>query len=252
MKTNFLFSVLFILGTFILFTTCKKKETVPVSAGIKVHRIQTEVSYNSNNQVTEIAYFDYDQSNNLTEINSDDGSSVKYSYEASKVIAKVYNSNNILTEKITYNLNSQGLASSVIDSSSSGISTQTYNYNGSGYVTSSCLTENTFKDSVQLVISGGNIINLTDTVYFGTMVVSTGKIIYEYFTDKTNTIGEQNYGMSFVGKMNQNLVKTEIQTFGVTPTVINYAYETDSQGRVTKKIILNGGNYSSVSYTYEN
>lgn len=64
-----------------------------------------------------------------------------------------------------------------------------------------------------------------------------GKITYEYYTDKINTIGDENMGMSFRGKQNNCLLKYKIlRNQSVIDTMESNIYEYDSLNRVSKEV----------------
>ena len=70
----------------------------------------------------------------------------------------------------------------------------------------------------------------------------------EFNTDKLNTIGYYNLGISFYGKSNKNLVKKA--TYGTD--FDSYTYEYDSKGRVIKEIVsktTRGTSYTVCTYT---
>lgn len=70
---------------------------------------------------------------------------------------------------------------------------------------------------------------------------------YVYYTDKLNSIGNKNYGQSYLGKSSQNLIKSETINNNIIKT---YTYEYDAHQRVSKQIIVHGTTQTITTYTY--
>ncbi len=107
-----------------------------------------------------------------------------------------------------------------------------------------------------------------DTSNYKTYSINNGNVVYEtsqspistgnyaitsiYFTDKTNTLSNDNYGRSFLGKSTKNLRKAEdwVTPSGNFSQQFFYAY--DAEGRVVKRVTtLNGEDTSDVRiYSY--
>jgi len=148
-----------------------------------------------------------------------------------------YNNNQIIETRESsiyiYTLNSSGYVTLRFDSAygASYSSTVAYTYDASGHRLSAALANST---------SG-----VYFTRYYGwdgdNMTTSTenGSYTYTYLTDKANTIGNANVGMSFYGKDSKNLINTSVNS-GSTTT---YFYDYDSQNRVIR---VNGKD----TYTY--
>jgi hypothetical protein len=92
----------------------------------------------------------------------------------------------------------------------------------------------------------GNVLEVLDG-----NVLKEGTTTYEYYLDKINTIGNDNRGMSFMGKDSKNLVKT-VKYTGTTVNTVNemkrstsdysYTYEFDSKNRVVKSTKASSNN----------
>ncbi|MCC7246346.1 MAG: hypothetical protein IT269_11750, partial [Saprospiraceae bacterium] len=78
---------------------------------------------------------------------------------------------------------------------------------------------------------------------------------YEFDKSTTNTINGENYGFAFFNTPYKNpfLHSIEKDAFGNTIEEINYTYEKDSKGRITKAIwtyVVPAGKKETHSYTY--
>lgn len=73
---------------------------------------------------------------------------------------------------------------------------------------------------------------------------------YHYFTDKQNTIGNQNMGKGWMGTSSVNLVSSIDYKVNGTLTTDTYAYEYDNQNRVTRVTVTKQGAQEQTEYTY--
>jgi hypothetical protein len=192
------------------------------------------------------------------------------SWRIKKVTA--INSNGTFTDDYTYDNKGQ-ITSHTWSYPNIGAGTETYTYNGnivtnvvSGITTTYTLNSNGYaeseiaKDASNAIISStamtydaqGHLAAIDGTSY-GTW--TDGNLTFEnnfngitntYLTDKANTIGNANKGQGFLGKDSKNLID-------VTTTVSGsetFAYEFDSQNRVSKVTTASGGNADVINYTY--
>jgi hypothetical protein len=76
-----------------------------------------------------------------------------------------------------------------------------------------------------------------------------------YYTDKQNTIGDENNGIAFLGKQNNNLYKTIIYNEGsyYPPDSAHYWYKFDSRNRVIMRYLSStlALYVDSTRYTYK-
>lgn len=147
---------------------------------------------------------------------SDHLGSEHYEYTEQAIIVKTYNtsSNGVPVGITTYNLNAQGMVDNIDE-------IEFYTYDADGYLLTSTNASNTTTNTY----SNGNLATKTHT--------SGTKYIYQYYANTTNTIGTQNTGYSCGGKQSANLMSSSTQIAGSDTTTFNFAYEYDSQGRVT-------------------
>ena len=73
-----------------------------------------------------------------------------------------------------------------------------------------------------------------------------------YFEDKLNTIGNENFGLTWLGRSSHNLLKKTTHYSNSDTTVINYLYDFDAQNRVIRKQyqVGNGNIWLEGEYTY--
>jgi len=200
----------------------------------------------------------------LDKIVNSDNSKTTFTYETSKVTVSEFESNGTISSTEIYTLNSKGLA---ISSTSTGkkkksgnmitdrlmlknstSTTATYEYDANGYMTKVTMSDGTTTSSSTLVITDGNPTSGT-----ATSEGFTFNLLFAYFTDKTNTIGQENEGTTFLGKQSKNLLKSATISFIGYSVSSNYVYEYDSKNRVTNQTETDSdGNTHIVSYTFIN
>jgi hypothetical protein len=151
-----------------------------------------------------------------------------------------YYPDRIERNSVVYHLNSAGLATDLDPFFF-------YKYDTAGYC-----TEQT------RVYSGGaskesylyNCYNCSQSLieHFSSLGIGYDTVWNEYYPDKSNTTGNENHGISFLGKQNNALLKSRRMASGF---IENYSYLFDSQSRVTWEIITDGhGNKSYRSFLY--
>lgn len=200
----------------------------------------------------------------LDKIVDNDNFKTTFTYETSKVTVSEFESDGTLSYSEIYTLNSKGLA---ISSTSAGkkkksgnitadrlmlkncaSTTATYEYDANGYMTKVTMSDGSTTSSSTLVITDGNPTSGT-----ATSEGFTFNMLFAYFTDKTNTIGQENEGITFLGKQSKNLLKSATVSFIGYSSSTNYVYEYDSKNRVTKQTETDSdGNSYMTTYTYNN
>ncbi len=212
--------------------------------GVKGTSLIASMTLHNKEGVTTLS-FKYDEKGRLVgevdKKNNADYYSSSIAYEASKYIkTSVYvSSGNKMVS--TGMLNERGLATSVIYKCSidEDSGTDVYEYNSEGFCIHRVMTyKDGDKNEHTYTIGGGNV--LEDKESFQN---NLDYWIYTYYTDKANTIGIENMGVSFSGKQSKNLVKSKTNG-GHTVT---YTYEFDSKNRVTKQLCSEG---SFTEYIY--
>ncbi len=225
----------------ILAAACSKKET-PVYVQChplmpSPHKITEETRYTGIDTV--FAYrnqFFYDASGRLTlELTTQDGhtdTSAWYEYQSGK----------IKTRGADIILNDQGLAVS----SNAGI-IFTWTYSPEGYMTKQVYEYQggTMTDTYTYVCyNQSRIVRLTQTS-ISSKYDTTGNI---YYTDKANTIGNENHGIYFDGKQSNALIKTITRT---NQPSLNLTYVFDGMNRVQWETTRDSlGHVSYRKFTY--
>ncbi|MBP6755084.1 MAG: hypothetical protein KA210_02970 [Bacteroidia bacterium] len=238
-----------------VFVGCKKEETKPTnsSAGNSNTRILSEIEY----------YFD--QSGKVS-----DSTVTTASYDANgRIISQIskYNNNSIYSSSIVYSsLSMMTVNLSYKGSDTSYTNKLLYFLDSKGLITKYC-TEGK-KDTINFYYSpdgflkNNNIDEVVEVVNGN--VVKQGNTTYEYYLDKTNTIGNAYRGINFLGNESKNLVKSEKYTEpnqnGDNYThEYAYVYEFDSKNRVIKSTktstsngVSNTKSKTITKYTYNN
>jgi YD repeat-containing protein len=184
----------------------------------------------------------YDAQNRITSF-STDGQSASYTYNGSKVVIAI--SGDSMNATAEFNLNSMNYpATGKISTVVSGLPitiNYTYTYNADGRCT---------KAKQSLAFFGQEMVTVTDYEYTnGNLTKETSYdeatpeekdvIAYTYLSDKTDSRAlsmSKVFIADFQGKGSTNLIKNSTSTtFDGTVTIINYTYEYDASGKVTKE-----------------
>jgi YD repeat-containing protein len=178
---------------------------------------------------TSAVTYTYDSQHRLTAKNYSDGSVVAYQYNSSTIV-ETESSSMGTNQVVTYGLNNDGYAV-IVD----GVNI--FTYDAQHHVTG--LDDG---DLVTFVYNNGN---LTSETTVGSSVT------YQYLTNKTNTIGQQNYGLTWAGVQSTNLMSSEARVAGGSTVTVTYTYEYDGQNRVTKRTDTHSTGVVEVwEYTY--
>jgi len=234
----------------IIATLCYSFQTSVTVAKPKV-RVKLLTNLISN-QTTE--YF-YDPSGHITRIKSSNGNEISYEYLSGKMILRRYNEIKRGTSFVdTMMLNKNGLVEKII-SSNPAIITQTHEYNKDKN-----LILNTYvypiKDSITFSHNSYEYQNGNEVSNI--LKETTGEIRWitksTYYTDKTNTIGNENLGSDFVGTSSKNPIKSFVSgASGQEMLTTNYNYHYDDKGRIIIKAsyaLKTGKLTDSVAYSY--
>ncbi len=173
--------------------------------------------------------YNYDNNGRIVSMNNTNGYIETYSY-GNDTIQVSRNDNQLLT----YILNSQGFAVKLHTKylPAGNYSTSIFKLDLDGHVITYVGNPGDIN-----VWSGGNLVSRTDSN--GVLLSTT-----TYFTNKSNTIGNVNFGKYFLGKSSVNLQNSNVLSNGGTTV---FTYEFDALNRVTKYSTSNTG---IVSYTY--
>jgi hypothetical protein len=103
------------------------------------------------------------------------------------------------------------------------------------------------QETVTYTISNGNKVGSSDAIIGQTMTSTS-----QFYTDKNNTVGFQNLGITFLGKQDLNLIQSTTDSFSGSPVTHTYTYQYDSGNRVINSTITTPGfSATSTSYTYK-
>ncbi|MGE5109192.1 MAG: hypothetical protein ACM3H8_16760 [Sphingobacteriales bacterium] len=250
---NSSFFLLLCIGISLFVSSCKKDNAATSQPQLfqGVHsRIKTETGSNSSNN-----YF-YDDKGRQIKRTSSYGLRYEYSYTDTSIVLVTYNATSPIDTAI-YKLDTvTGLVTKWTDVYPGSFDTYTYNSNKQ-ILTDQKTTvypnnTNTKSEYRYFYNSSNNLDSIVDNHDIGT--ASSGTYVYhydEYYTDKINTTGNENFGQLFFGKSSNNLLKTYRITnnAGVT-TSYNYDYTFDSQNRVIKEVVTQIGTTTRYETTY--
>ena len=268
---------LIILATFgvLSFSSCSKsKENDEKASNSSVPKIANSTRY-SNGKIDESISPQYDNLGRVIKCTYEDESYATIEYSASSVTIKSYDDKGLNSTEIGQ-LNSKGLVVSASGTEDDGyLYHSTYEYDNNDYLKVSVEGEEsaTYKDTYTVIDWNAAIITEEHTTTTKSLTLghinkpffsnngfrnyipqgvlksastSSSTSNYQFFTDKVNTIGNENYGISFKGK--QNINPTKNITFSSGSTEENYSYEYDNKGRITKQIWDNGACYCVYTY----
>jgi hypothetical protein len=240
----------------VMVSSCKKDKTETPFA-----KIQSVTNYDYEGGLQSNVTYVYDDQGRISNESNSDGSYSTYQYASTSVTKTSYSRYVAMTEKVIYTLNSAGQAISSVDSIySTGSSTITktaqkyfYTYDGAGFLvkttyspsdgtsTNVVTTTNTITASnIATVVYG---YSYTSTTSASNNVSFSDTTVYQFLSDKANTIGPVNFGKNFLGSQNANLpvsgVETSVYNSEVTISQktsqsYKYTYEYNDNGFVSK------------------
>jgi hypothetical protein len=210
--------------------------------------IATEILYNGDGRILRSTSLTYDSKGRLIRFNrnvviqDNEAKSVIYTYSESSILLKhTYATNSIIIGVLS--LNAKGLAVSNVYKKENGEieSSSDVDYDGNGFLIHKKDVEkkSNYECNYSYTIENGNVVKMVSASNSGYSETET----YTYYTDKPNTIGNENHGVFYCGKQSKNLLKSKTNR-GHTDT---YTYEFDSKNRVTKQLCSDG---SYTEYTY--
>jgi len=182
--------------------------------------------------------YTYSPDNKILSMRTSDGTKTTYTYKDKNTISQLRaDSLHGMSINSTIYLNAAGIADSSVASDPSGNYVELYFHDANGFITQSKdmvsgqlynASNSTFKD--------GNEISRVITDSSSRPRVS---LYFDYYTDKTNTVGYENMGMKFLGNDSKNLMKKFVQVLptGDTMRVMNFSYHFDDKGRVIQKAV---------------
>src|ERR1039457_2473758 len=252
------------LTLIILVCSCKKNHDNQTPVNPASSLIKSMIFTDTTEKYMSSMSFQYDSQGKVTQMifdNPPDIDSLKYKYEyySTMVIEKIFYRNNDKCGRTVYYLNSDGLAISETDmgynhnGDSSVAQTVTYKYNTDGYMLEK--KSYLFGDTATWMSSNWQIQNGNNASMSVSLSALGGGSVtenYEYYLNTTNTLGNTNIGMMFLGKSNTNLIKSSV-TNNTPPKSGTYTYTFDSMNRISKEFLRGEGLMTStvnLTYTY--
>lgn len=224
--------LLILLGLMASISGCNKdkEEEIPTTPKIKT------ITFYQNEQQKSQQSFEYDLSGKLIKRSYSNGDWLSYSYNQSAVIENHYISQIQKALPDTLLLNYEGLAIS------EDHGTSTMEYDADGYlIKKNNLTAERYTFLYE--IKNGNRVKgsmIANNDYMTLRVMQTNT----FLPNSTNTTGNENMGIVFLGKQDKQLVSTIEYSQGLP---LNLEYEYDSSNRVSKCKLSDG---TSRVYTY--
>lgn len=239
------------------------------TGAFSMRKIQSLTEY-YNGTLQSVDSFQYDNKWRVIKDIMDDGSYTTYEYSNLKVTVKSFYNDNTLMDIATGFLNANGYATLVTDSSygkkkksgihikksdlmkgvnSSGLS---LTYDNNGYLISTSQIADS-ATATYTILNG----NTTSIIYLMNNNVAKAQFTELFtFNDKSNTIGLENQGISFMGKQNKNLASSytstekDLTNNTTYSTTTQYTYEYDNKGRVTKQTETDSSSSDTYTYVY--
>lgn len=149
---------------------------------------------------------------------------ISYSYQGDTMV--------MLSSGAYYVLNDDGMAEYSNGSPDPIVNNREYDSDGRA------VSEMEYTQNISYAYDGDNLSERHSTSMSFSSVIQ-----YTYYTDKENTIGNQNMGQPYLGKQNKNLV----QTINGVASMFQYTYDFYSNGNV-KAVYRN--NYLHAEYEY--
>lgn len=236
------------------YMACKKDgHGVPAASVPRVRTLTT-----TNGSSVEVKTYSYDNKGRLVLVESSLHGKDMYFYTDTGIIRKMYNQNDTLVYAAVYTLNSRGLTTGyTIKGNTYDNYTSTYNADGQLSDFSDVQTvPGQPKDvwSYHCYYSNGNMDSIVYTDRYDTVVRRDADYYDAYFTDVANTVGNDNFGLGWMGHSSKNPVKVA-RDLGLDGSghrlQATFEYQYDSLGRITRQTrIRTGATYPTYSYTY--
>lgn len=242
--------------------SCKKSSSDNPGT-TSVSKIKT-VTQHDTSGITGTQTYIYDNSGKLLKATTNDGSVVfDLTYSAGKVEMNFYAGPGMVWMKQTFLLNQSGLAASATYFINMAVKNQAmpgsvfppflktmkpagdtthelYFYDNAGYKIKEINWSKSFRDTTVFeVLYGNTIMSIqTDGEHSDTTT-------FEYYADRTNTLGTANCGVYFFGTQDKNLLYKIKSPYSNS----TYTYEYDSRGRVIKEMATGFNSWYSYTYT---
>lgn len=210
----------------LLLFSCSKSRTDIVTTPKNVYKIK---SWSSNGTPRN---YTYDNQGRLSLVDFSNGAYSEYVYESGKVVYKYFSSPNVLSSQREYILDANGM---VVNERSSlnPLLDITYQYDNKQNIATYKYVNGANSFSYSYFFSKQNLDSICNYDKNNQWVSTTR---FTYYTDKLNTIADENIGLFFTPKMRKNLLKTQETQYanGNAPTLYDFNYEFDDKDRAIK------------------
>jgi hypothetical protein len=232
-------------------TSCKKDSTNTTDNGGGGNAAQTCLV-----TVLDDGSIVYDAQNRITSLKSE-GQSATYTYSGNKAIVAIIGDSMTINAEYTLNTSNYPTSGKFV-TSYMGIPITinfTYTYDSEGHCTKSKQSLAFFGQEMNSIVdyeyTNGNLTK--ETAYDEASPEEKDVTTYTYFTDKSDSRAlsmSKTYVIDVQGKGSKNLIKQSVtlDTEG-NETVVNYTYEYDSTGKVTKETQKDEDSGEEVSLT---
>jgi Domain of unknown function (DUF4595) with porin-like fold len=224
---------------------CKKDNTVVTP--VEVCKV-SKLSYVDSKQVTTSSTtYEYNSDGKVSKAtDSRTGNYYTISYSSTAIVIIQFDKNNKQGTSNSYILNSAGY---IVKGDYYGV-VQTYEYDSQGYLMKlSYLSSGGGTFTTNYTYTDGNLTNIKSYDPLGKLYYSAS---FDYYLDKTNTLGDDNSGSTVVfipnqnlfGKGSKNLVKKLTLIINSTPaqtTITDYTYTFDTKGNITRVVDSSSG-----------
>lgn len=216
------------------------------------HRVRMMVRYLSDGKTdTTEYYYKADGHISYTENPQKKKFSCTYHYLPGMVIRRYHDDMRNRSFSDTMFLNKKGLVEKYV-SGNRLVWTLMHFYNSDGQLIKSMNLEMNGKESYSTIYGylNGNRISRSALDPSGS---TYSWLKYQYYTDKPNTIGNENFGLDFAGADCRNPEKYSSLEFMGRPNNYKYYYHYDERGRISIKAhydVESGKLLDSTSYTY--
>ena len=203
-----------ILSTVLSIAGCKKSD--PAFSGAKVI---TTTNFKAGYTDT----YSYDGNGNVAVITRSTNEKRVFTYTGDTVLMQSINGAGIIASAIRYLLHGQKYADTSYGLYQAQNNSSKYAYNSDGQLTQQKnYAFGSLTGVVDLALAGKNLTSTTTT----NTVANTHTYSYYSYATNTNTIGNQNFGMGFLGVGSLYLPLTQVQTGqnGDTTGIITYRY----------------------------
>lgn len=239
----------------VLVVSCKKEDfkvTTSTESLVKTKsegNITESYTYDNQGRVTKITFTSNDNTPSYYHTFTYDGVTISEYHSEEPIYNAEQSQPNVTTQmKCTSNprllaLNNNGFYKGGIMNCNEQF---TYQYDANQFLNSSEQVMTDFNCNCTYNNDGKNITSIQSTGFSfggGDFSYVTN---YAYFSGKTNTIGNKNFGLLHLGKSSAELIMSEKKGKDVT----NFSYEFDANQRVIKKTATINGHSTISTYSY--